>query len=76
MADDRAAHLGDQRQREVAVGAQCIDDRRLGAFAVRMVGEGDFGDPADRRLVAGALLADRPRRRHSRWPARSRLVAR
>ncbi len=72
MAHDHPLLDRHQRQREVAIGAQCIDDRRLGTIGVGMAGE---RVPENRRLVARPFGTDRPVG-YSQCPAESRLVAR
>ena len=66
MADEATVILGDQRQRQIACGAQPLDDRHLAAVAMRHAGECKRGDPCDCRLVAARFLANPLRRRG--WP--------
>ena len=65
--------LSHQRQRKVAVVAQPVDDRGLAPVAHRLGPDGGLGYRMDRRLVPDPFGPDD---HGSRWPERSRLVAR
>ena len=65
-----------QRQKEVALVAQCLYYCRLASVAERFVAKGRFSESVYGELVAFAFRPYGHRRAHSRWPDRSRFVAR
>ena len=67
MADDLACVVGrDQREGEGSGSPERVDHRRLRLMALRHVGEGGFGERADRGDIGFAFVADDHRRQERR----------
>ena len=75
MADDPRRILGHQRQRQIAFGAQPVDQLLFVAVGIGHVPKRRLGQREDRRCIAAAFGPDRDRTQ-IRCPDRSRLVAR
>ena len=58
MPDDAPVHLGHQRNRQGAGGAQRLDDELLGVVADRQRREGRDGDVGDGVVVGRGFGAD------------------